>query len=67
MYFKVQLYCESLTVKAHAFYFCRCICELLRDKLVVLVTHQLQFTLQASRILALKEVCLVNYRTINIH
>ena len=35
---------------------CRVICGLLRDKLVVLVTHQVQFAQQASKILAIKDV-----------
>ena len=34
----------------------RCICGLLKDRLVVLVTHQLQFAEQANRILALNDV-----------
>ena len=38
---------------------CRCIYGLLHDRLVILVTHQVQFALQADRILALKEVCLL--------
>ena len=37
---------------------CRCIYSLLRDHLVILVTHQVQFALQADRILALKEVAM---------
>ena len=35
---------------------CRCIRGLLADRLVVLVTHQVQFALQADKILALKDV-----------
>ena len=34
----------------------RCIRGLLADRLVVLVTHQVQFALQADKILALKDV-----------
>ena len=34
----------------------RCICGLLKDRLVVLVTHQLQFAEQANNILALNDV-----------
>ena len=37
----------------------RCICGLLKDRLVILITHQVQFALQASKILALKEVSLL--------
>ena len=36
----------------------RCICGVLADKLVILVTHQLQYAEQADHILVLKEVCL---------
>ena len=35
----------------------RCICGVLADKLVVLVTHQLQYAQHADSILVLKEVC----------
>jgi len=35
---------------------CRCICGVLADKLVVLVTHQLQYAQHADSILVLKEV-----------
>ena len=38
----------------------RCICGLLKDRLVILVTHQVQFALQTSKLLALKEVCIYN-------
>ena len=38
---------------------CRCIYGLLHDRLVILVTHQVQFALQADKILALKEVHLL--------
>ena len=34
----------------------RCICGLLKDRLVVLVTHQLHFAEQADRVLALNDV-----------
>ena len=34
----------------------RCIQGILRDRLVILVTHQVQFALQADKLLALKEV-----------
>ncbi len=34
----------------------RVICGLLKNKLVVLVTHQVQFAQQASKILAIKDV-----------
>ena len=36
---------------------CRCICGVLADKLVVLVTHQLQYAQHVDSILVLKEVC----------
>ena len=36
----------------------RCICGVLADKLVILVTHQLQYAQYANSILVLKEVCL---------
>ena len=39
--------------------FCRCIRGLLSDRLVVLVTHQVQFALQADKILALKDVSVI--------
>ena len=38
---------------------CRCIYGLLHDRLVILVTHQVQFALQADKILTLKEVHLL--------
>ena len=38
-------------------YHVRCIRGVLKDKLVVLVTHQLQFAEKADKILAIKEVC----------
>ena len=38
------------------FHFHRCVCGILKEKLVVLVTHQVHFALQANQILALKEV-----------
>jgi len=41
--------------------FCRCIRGLLGDCLVVLVTHQVQFALQADKILALKDVSVISY------
>ena len=41
--------------------FCRCIRGLLGDRLVVLVTHQVQFALQADKILALKDVSVMSY------
>jgi len=34
----------------------RCICGVLADKLVILVTHQLQYAKHADRIVVLKEV-----------
>ena len=37
----------------------RCVCGLLHNRLVILVTHQVQFALQADKILALKEVSAV--------
>ena len=37
----------------------RCICGVLADKLVILVTHQLQYAEHADRILVLKEVCVL--------
>lgn len=37
-------------------FFCRCICQALRKKVSVLVTHQLQYLQAASQILILKEV-----------
>ena len=36
----------------------RCICGVLADKLVILVTHQLQYARHANSILVLKEVCM---------
>jgi ATP-binding cassette subfamily C (CFTR/MRP) protein 4 len=38
--------------------YCRCICGLLKDRLVVLVTHQVHFALSADQVLILKEVSL---------
>ena len=38
---------------------CRCICGVLKEKLVVLVTHQVHFALSADKILVLKEVSLL--------
>ena len=43
----------------------RCICGLLNNCLVILITHQVQFALQVSNILALKEVHKLN--TMAIH
>ena len=37
----------------------RCICGVLADKLVILVTHQLQYAQHANSILVLREVCLL--------
>ena len=37
----------------------RCIRSLLKDHLVILVTHQLQFAQLADKILGLKNVCLI--------
>ena len=37
----------------------RCICRLLRDKLVVLVTHQVRFAEDADNVLILDEVSVV--------
>ena len=34
----------------------RCIRGLLKDKIVILVTHQVQFALEADKLLGLKEV-----------
>eukprot|EP00731_Ephydatia_muelleri_P021951 Em0014g542a len=42
----------------------RCICGLLKDRLVVLVTHQLQFAEQANNILALNDGKMVAYGNI---
>ena len=39
--------------------YCRCIHELLGNKLVVLVTHQIQYALKAHKILVIKEVSLL--------
>ncbi|XP_065919840.1 ATP-binding cassette sub-family C member 4-like [Dysidea avara] len=41
--------------------FDRCICGALADKLVILVTHQLQYAEHADRILVLKEGCVQGY------
>ncbi|XP_065882473.1 ATP-binding cassette sub-family C member 4-like isoform X2 [Dysidea avara] len=41
--------------------FDRCICGVLADKLVILVTHQLQYAEHADRILVLKEGCVQGY------
>jgi len=38
----------------------RCICGVLADKLVILVTHQLQYAEHVDRILILKEVCVLS-------
>ena len=38
----------------------RYICGVLADKLVILVTHQLQYAEHADRILVLKEVCVLS-------
>jgi len=40
--------------------FYRCIRGLLGDRLVVLVTHQVQFALHADKILALKDVSVIS-------
>ena len=40
----------------HYVFITRCICGVLADKLVVLVTHQLQYAQHADTILVLKEV-----------
>ncbi len=42
-------------------YICMCVCircirGLLKDKLVILVTHQVHFALQGDKLLALKDV-----------
>ncbi|XP_065919562.1 ATP-binding cassette sub-family C member 4-like isoform X2 [Dysidea avara] len=47
------------TVSRHLFD--RCICGVLADKLVILVTHQLQYAEHADRILVLKEGCVQGY------
>ncbi len=39
----------------------RCIRGLLKDKIVILVTHQVQFALEADKLLGLKEVGYTNY------
>eukprot|EP00731_Ephydatia_muelleri_P021947 Em0014g538a len=44
----------------------RCICGLLKDRLVVLVTHQLQFAEQANRILALNDGKMVAYGNVQL-
>ncbi len=38
----------------------RCIRGLLKDKIVILVTHQVQFALEADKLLGLKEVGYIN-------
>ena len=40
---------------------CRCIRGLLKDKLVILVTHQVHFALQGDKLLALKDVSILQY------
>ncbi|XP_065919844.1 ATP-binding cassette sub-family C member 4-like isoform X2 [Dysidea avara] len=47
------------TVSRHLFD--GCICGVLADKLVILVTHQLQYAEHADRILVLKEGCVQGY------
>lgn len=37
----------------------RCICGVLKDKLIILVTHQVHFALQTDNILALKDVSMI--------
>ena len=45
----------------------RCIRGLLHNRIVVLVTHQVQFALQADKILALKEVCCKGLSLMSMH
>eukprot|EP00731_Ephydatia_muelleri_P021891 Em0014g482a len=44
----------------------RCICGLLKDRLVVLVTHQLHFAEQADRVLALNDGKMVAYGNVQL-
>ena len=53
--YKLQL---SLILCVHYLY--RCIYGLLKGRLIVLVTHQVQFALKADRILALRKVSLLD-------
>ena len=38
------------------FYLCRCICQVLHEKITILVTHQWQYLKDASQILLLEKV-----------
>ncbi len=49
--FKGFLCCSFLAV-------CRCIRGLLKNSIVVLVTHQVQFAVKSDKILVLNEVCI---------
>ncbi|XP_065914062.1 ATP-binding cassette sub-family C member 4-like isoform X2 [Dysidea avara] len=51
------------TVSRHLFE--KCICGVLADKLVVLVTHQLQYAQHANSILVLKQGCVQGYGNYN--
>ena len=42
-----------------------CVCGILKEKLVIVVTHQVHFALQANQILALKEVWAMLGRVMN--
>ena len=45
----------------------RCISGVLADKLVILVTHQLQYAQHADSILVLKEVCMWKFLFVAIY
>ena len=51
------MYDISILVFKCSFFFARCIQELLRDKLVLLATHQVHFAVLANKLLVLKDVC----------
>ena len=50
-YYLWHISCHTLTI-----FFSSCIRRLLKDKLVILVTHQVQFAIEADKLLLLKEV-----------
>ena len=54
IYYKLLTFLHGLSLN---YLYYRCICGLLADKLVVLVTHQLQYAQHADSILVLKKVC----------
>lgn len=47
----------AITKGCSLVYYCSCVRGLLEERLVVLVTHQIQYALQADKILLIKQVC----------